>query len=106
MARVVVTSPADADTADIIAYLAAKAGYNVAARYIAAFEKLYDRLADHPESGAPRPVLGPHVRIGVVSPYIVIYEHDETDDTVVVLRIVHGRRRITGKLLLANISSL
>jgi plasmid stabilization system protein ParE len=39
--RVIVTSPADADTADIVTYLAAKAGYNVAATYIAAVEKLY-----------------------------------------------------------------
>ena len=79
--------------AGIIAYLAGKAGYDVAARYIASFEKLYDRLADHPDSGAPRPALGPQVRIGIVPPYIVIYEHDATDDAVIVLRIVHGRRR-------------
>ena len=38
--RVIVTSPADADTADIVSYLAAKARYNVAATYIAAVEKL------------------------------------------------------------------
>jgi len=104
--RVIVTSPADADTADIVTYLAAKAGYNVAATYIAAVEKLYDRLADHPDSGAPRPALGPHIRVGFVSPYIVIYEHTEPDDTVTILRIVHGRRRITGKLLLSGIRSL
>lgn len=62
MARVVVTSPADADAADIIAYLAGKAGEHVAVRYAATFA-LYDRLADHPESGAPRPALGQLVRI-------------------------------------------
>jgi toxin ParE1/3/4 len=103
VARVLLTSPADADTAGIIAYLAGKGGYDVAARYIVSFEKLYDRLADHPESGAPRPTLGPQIRIGIVSPYIVIYEHDAIDDTVIVLRIVHGRRKITGALLLAGI---
>lgn len=38
----------------------------------------------------------------------MIYEHDATGDgdTVIVLRIVHGRRKITGDLLLANIGSL
>ena len=77
--------------AGIIAYLAGKAGYDVAARYIASFEKLYDRLADHPNSGARRPALGPQVRIGILPPYI-----ETTDDTVIVLRIVHGRRKITG----------
>jgi plasmid stabilization system protein ParE len=34
-----------------------------------------------------------------VSPYIVIYEHDPAGETVIVLRIVHGRRKITGDLL-------
>jgi plasmid stabilization system protein ParE len=36
----------------------------------------------------------------------VIYEYDAAGDTVIVLRIVHGRRKITGELLLANIGSL
>ncbi len=105
MARVIVAAPADADTADIIAYIAAKAGYNVAGQYVVSFEKLYDRLAGHPGSGATRPALGPRVRIGIVSPYIVIYEHDAASDTVTILRIVHGRRRITGKLLMTGVGS-
>jgi toxin ParE1/3/4 len=63
------------------------------------FQKLYERLADHPDSGAPRPTLGQNVRIGVVAPYIVIYRHDETNGIVNVLRIVHGRRRITAKMI-------
>lgn len=98
MARVVITSPADADAAHIIAGLGAKAGAGVAARYDADFDKLYERLAVHPESGAPRPTLGRRVRICVVSPYVVIYEHIEADDAVMVMRIVHGRRKITRRL--------
>ncbi len=46
-----------------------------------------------------RPAIGQNIRIGIVSPYIVIYRYSERDDTVTVLRLVHGRRRITGKLL-------
>jgi toxin ParE1/3/4 len=71
----------------------------IAVKYNELFEKLYERLADHPGSGAPRPALDSHIRIGIVSPYIVIYRHNADDDTVTVLRIVHGRRRISGKLL-------
>jgi len=56
-------------------------------------------LADFPDSGPPRPKVGAQIRIGIVSPYIVIYRHTEAEDTVRVLRIVHGSRRITGKLL-------
>lgn len=78
MARVVVTPSADADTAEIIAYLDAKAGYGVAAKYNASFEQLYDDLADFPDSGAPRPKVGAKIRIGIVSPYIVIYRYKET----------------------------
>ena len=62
-------------------------------------ERLYDRLGAHPGIGAPRPALGRNIRIGIVSPYIVIYRHTDADDTVTVLRVVHGRRRITGALL-------
>ncbi len=69
MARVIVTPSADADTAEILAYLAAKAGYGVAARYNASFERFYDNLADFPDSGAPRSKIGAEVRVGVISPY-------------------------------------
>jgi toxin ParE1/3/4 len=99
VARVIVTPSADADTAEILAFLAAKAGYGVAAKYNASFEQLYDNLADFPDSGAPRPKVGGKIRIGIVSPYVVIYRHTDADSTVRVLRIVHGSRKITGKLL-------
>ena len=99
MARVIITPSADADTAEIIAYLDAKAGHGIAAKYRASFERLYDQLADFPDSGPPRRQVGSKIRIGIVSPYIVIYRHTESDSIVRVLRIVHGSRRITGKLL-------
>jgi toxin ParE1/3/4 len=99
MARVVVTSSADADIHAIQIDLAKLAGTRIAARYTALFERLYDRLAEHPDSGAPRPVLGTDIRIGIVLPYIVIYRHHEADDVVTVLRIVHGRRKIAATLI-------
>jgi toxin ParE1/3/4 len=99
MARVVIASSADAHYAEVITDLAAKAGWRTAAKYDELFERLYDRLADHPGSGAPRPALGQNIRIGIVSSYIVIYRNDDVSNTVIVLRIVHGRRRITGRML-------
>ena len=99
MARIVVTQSASADQSAIIQYLHAQAGLRTAIRFRALFAALYDRLADHPASGAHRAALGPDIRIGIVSPYIVIYRHSENDDTVTVLRIVHGRQEITRKLL-------
>lgn len=99
MARIAITASADADTLYILGDLAAKAGAGVAARYDADIDALYRRLEQFPESGAPRPALGFLVRIGVVSPYVVIHEYIEADDAVTILRIVHGRRKLTRRLL-------
>jgi toxin ParE1/3/4 len=60
-ARVVVTAPADADMANILADLAGEAGSLVASKYNLMFERLYDRLAGHPESCPARPKLGAHI---------------------------------------------
>jgi toxin ParE1/3/4 len=99
MARIIIASPADADTDGILTDLAGKAGFRVALKFDALFGALYRRLEDHPAIGAPRPRLGFDIRIGIVTPYIVIYRYDVSDDVVTVLRIVHGRRRITSQLL-------
>jgi toxin ParE1/3/4 len=99
MARVVVSTVAQADTAAILRDLATKAGRDVAADYAASLEALYDRLAVHPDSGAPRPAYGRHVRIGLVWPYVVAYRHVPNSDLVGVIRVVHGGRHITRKLL-------
>jgi len=100
MARLIVSLLAQADTTYIAHDLAFKAGHAVAARYLESFEELYARVADWPEIGAPRPALGPHVRIGIVSPYVALYEYDVAQGTVTIFRVVHGRRKITGKMLL------
>jgi toxin ParE1/3/4 len=99
MVRVIVTASADADIDAIQTDLAKAAGIRVAEKYTALFERLYDRLAGHPDSGAPRPALGKDIRIGIVLPYIVIYRHGDADDALTVLRIVHGRRKISAKLI-------
>jgi toxin ParE1/3/4 len=99
VARVVITASADADTADIIDDLTDKAGANVTARYDADFDAFYRRLERFPESGAPRRKSGPTVRIGVVFPYVVFYRYVKADDAVLVLRVLHGRRKITRRML-------
>ncbi|MGO9173471.1 MAG: type II toxin-antitoxin system RelE/ParE family toxin [Rhodomicrobium sp.] len=97
MAIVQITASADTDIADIVSDLAAKAGIATAERYAAGFDVLFDRLADFPDIGAPRPKLGPHTRIGIVPPYVAVYDHK--DDLVTVLRVLHGRRNITARLI-------
>lgn len=55
-----------------------------------------DRLADFPQSGAPRPELGPDGRSIVVGKYLVLYRVGP--DCVDILRVVHGAREL-GALL-------
>jgi len=56
-------------------------------------------LAAFPESCQARPSLGPNIRVGVVTPYLVIYRYLESKEQVSVIRIVHGRRNITQEVL-------
>jgi len=99
MALVIVTNTASIDEVTILNELNTKAGLPTVVKFRTGFRSLYGRLADHPEIGAPRPRVGRGVRIGIVSPFIIIYRYTSKSDTVTVLRVVHGRRRITRKLL-------
>ena len=99
MTRLVVTADAEADTREILSYLEREAGPTVAIAYGRRFGSVLRRLVDLPETGAPRPALGPNTRIGIVSPYILIYDFVRADDLLVLLRILHGRRNITRDLL-------
>jgi toxin ParE1/3/4 len=97
MARIVITASADADLAEIIAYLREHAADTVAQKYATEFDAIYDRLVDFPGSGPRRTALGPDTRIVIVPPYVMIYDY--ADDTVTILRVVHGKRDITARLL-------
>ena len=99
MTRLVVTAEADADAIAILDYLHREAGVRVAERYKLRFQQTSARLTDMPETGAPRPTLGAHTRIAIVQPYLLIYDFTSHDDTLTLLRILHGRRNITRALL-------
>lgn len=99
MAHVVVTELASADQSAILTELFARAGRGTAAKYRSRFAACYDRLAAHPAIGPRRSALGPDIRIAIVIPYVVIYVHDESPDTVTILRVIHGRRDMATTLL-------
>ena len=99
MARIIFSDLADADANDIIRDLGGKAGVDVAERYVADFDRLYRQLAAFPESCARRPALGSNVRMGVVYPYVIFYEYSAIEDVVTIMRLLHGRRRITRKMM-------
>lgn len=99
MAHIVVTASADADFAAIMNELYTAAGRTTLVKYRTLFQKLYQRLSAFPVSGAPREQWGHGVRLGIISPYLVIYKYRENDDTIIVLRILHGKRKITKHML-------
>jgi plasmid stabilization system protein ParE len=97
MARVLVSAAARQDVRDILSNLNRHAGYVVAARYAADFKRVYRELAEFPESGPRRLVLGPNARIKIVHPFVIFYDADA--DGVTVLRVLHGRCEITDRLM-------
>ena len=99
MASINFTNIAREDSRSIFADLQTKAGEFTVEKYLTEFRRLYDHLSDFPESGAPRRKLGATVRIGIVFPYLIFYRYIEADDAVLVLRVLHGRRKITRRML-------
>ena len=99
MTRLVVAAEAEADTDDILIYLEREASPRIAEAFGRRFRTAIERFVDLPESGSPRPALGRDIRISIVFPYILIYRYSSQDDTVTLLRILHGRRNITSGLL-------
>jgi plasmid stabilization system protein ParE len=84
---------------EIAAYLASAAGPAIADKWDQKLWKAIDDISEFPGSGAPRPALGDHTRIMVVHPYIVVYHHVRGSGRIDILRVVHGRRNITRRLV-------
>lgn len=99
MTRLIVAAEAESDLEDILDYLVSNAGRRTAAAYGERFADAIDRILTHPGAGAPRPVLGPDARISIVYPYILIYDFVVADDSVTLLRVLHGKRDITERMI-------
>lgn len=93
MTVVVVTHRAQLDVRLILTELYDRAGEQIADRYGAMFQETYRSIGDFPGIGAHRPALGADARIRLVHPYVVIYDYRV--ETATILRVLHGRRRIT-----------
>jgi toxin ParE1/3/4 len=98
MTRLVVAPEAESDTTEILDTLQTKAGGAVAARYADRFREVVQRLIEMPRSGARKPALGHNTRCMIVPPYVLICDYTVADDTVTLLRMLHGRRRITARM--------
>jgi toxin ParE1/3/4 len=93
VARLIFAPQAIDDLGGVLTSLPERAGRPVADNYAEQFRSAFERLVAHPRSGSPRFRFGRNVRIIVVQPYIVTYRAQADD--VVILRVMHGHRRIT-----------
>jgi toxin ParE1/3/4 len=100
MKKTVIVAPqARGDLSQIVAGLATVASIATARRWNERLWSTIEGLAEFPGDGAPRSRLGKNIRIKIVTPYILIYEHERDASDVYVLRVIHGRRRISQRLL-------
>lgn len=94
MATIEVGPSARMDLAHISAYLRHQAGDRAAGMFEARVGVVLKRLAALPLTGAPRPGLGRDIRSATVEGYVVLHAYDAAADTVFILRVLHGRRRL------------
>ena len=86
------TEAAEADLAEIWAYLAIEASETTATRFVEAIEGDFNRLLDFPLSGPARDQLVPGLRAIIHSPFVIYYAPSEKAVTIV--RVLHGARDV------------
>ena len=99
MTNVRVSETARQDISAILDHLEREAGQTIAVRYAVELEASLARLQSFPGLGTARPDLGAAVRFTVIDPYLLFYDFDVSRDNALILRFVHGRRRITQGLI-------
>jgi len=102
MTRIALAPAAEGDLFAILSYLRREAGVGTAEKYRARFREVFERLRNFPESGAPRPDFGPHLRIVVVHPYVLFYDFEEGGEVLTVWRVLHGKASANERLLRAR----
>lgn len=98
MTRATISNRALADLKDIVNYSVVTWGENQAFSYREELGAVIDRLGDFPERGRRQPKLGQNIHRLVHESHVLIYQR-VSDNEVVVLRVVHGNRRLTRRLL-------
>jgi toxin ParE1/3/4 len=99
MPTLVVTAHANRDFDDILNHLGDVAGQRTAQAYAERFADALERIEQFRGAGPQRLALGPNTRIAIVLPYVLIYDYSEIHDHLVLLRVLHGRRKMTERLL-------
>lgn len=80
---------AKADLQSAVRYIAADSTKS-ARRWSASIREKCAKLAETPGLGAPKPELGPNIRMIVAGSYLIFYETDSK--SVEIIRVLHGAR--------------
>lgn len=99
MTRLIISADAERDLDEILDYLTNNAGGVTAAAYAERFTRSIERIITHPGAGSPRPALGKNTRITIVYPYILIYDFTFEKETATLLRVLHGKREFSERLI-------
>ena len=94
MARIEVAPSAKVDLADVTHHLRRQARGGTVDKLEAEVADAFRCLVDHPEMGRRRLEIGAGLRSITVWPYVILYRYDRARDTILVLRVLHGRRRL------------
>ena len=94
--RLVLSAEADDDLADLLNQSVMRWGEEQARRYAQAIERAFALLSNNPNLGRLRADLQPDLRSYPVQRHIIVYPL--RDDTLIVMRILHGRMDITRAL--------
>jgi toxin ParE1/3/4 len=97
MGRLRYSRAARADLEKIAVDIVENSGAAVAERVIARLEKSLRTVADFPGLGRKRPGLGRNVWSWPMRPWVAFYRI--TGEDVEVIRVLHGKRRITRELV-------
>ncbi|MET0652282.1 MAG: type II toxin-antitoxin system RelE/ParE family toxin [Hyphomicrobiaceae bacterium] len=97
MARLLFAPAAARDLTKISDDITAAAGERVALSFVGRLRRSIERLTEFPRMGRRRPGFGPGVRSWTLTPYVVFYR--QLDSDVEIVRILHGRRKLTRSLV-------
>lgn len=95
MAVIVIARPAHADLGQAFDTITATAGYKAAANFFHRVSRRLAQLEAFPFAGHAKPDYGSDIRVTVVAPYLII--HRATNETVTVLRVLHGHRHVAAE---------
>ncbi|KAB2868958.1 MAG: type II toxin-antitoxin system RelE/ParE family toxin [Bauldia sp.] len=92
MPEVLISPEAEEDLSEIWIAIALE-NRRAADKLLGKIDAQIRRLAEFPESGSPRPDIAPSARMLVQGNFLILYEIDA--DNVTIVRVLHGARDLT-----------